>query len=64
MQHVSPQTIAHRKTQYGRKGKYIILYYGHSGVSKGIDYLVEALPEIIQNNPDGIVVFNLIPAKR
>ncbi|MDR3169267.1 MAG: glycosyltransferase family 4 protein [Candidatus Peribacteria bacterium] len=41
-----------------------MLYYGHSGMSKGIDYLVEAIPEILQGNPDGVLIFNLIPAKR
>jgi hypothetical protein len=42
----------------------LILYYGHSGISKGIDYLVEAIPEILQENPDAVLIFNLIPAKR
>jgi glycosyltransferase involved in cell wall biosynthesis len=64
MKHVSSQAITQRKTTYGREGKYLMLYYGHSGVSKGIDYLIDALPEIIQKNPDSILIFNLIPAKR
>ncbi|MDR0282866.1 MAG: glycosyltransferase family 4 protein [Candidatus Peribacteria bacterium] len=33
-------------------------------MSKGIDYLVEAVPEIVKENPDGVLVFNLIHAKR
>lgn len=42
----------------------MILYYGHSGVSKGVDYLIEAIPEILEQNPNSILIFNLIPAKR
>jgi glycosyltransferase involved in cell wall biosynthesis len=64
MKHVSPQAIAQWKTTYGREGKYLMLYYGHSGVSKGIDYLLDAIPAIIKKNPDGMLIFNLIPAKR
>jgi hypothetical protein len=41
-----------------------MLYYGHSGISKGIDYLVEAIPDIVKENPDSVLIFNLIPAKR
>lgn len=61
---VSKKVIEEWKNKYERKGKYLMLYYGHSGKSKGIDYLVEAIPEIIKNNPDGILIFNLIDAKR
>ena len=42
----------------------MMLYYGHSGKSKGIDYLVEAIPEIVKRHEDGVLIFNLIPAKR
>ncbi|MDR0861084.1 MAG: hypothetical protein LBO09_09285 [Candidatus Peribacteria bacterium] len=42
----------------------MILYYGHSGISKGIDSLIEAIPEILEKNPDSTLIFNLIPAKR
>jgi hypothetical protein len=41
-----------------------MLYYGHSGKSKGLDYLVVAIPEIVKQNPDGMLIFNLIAAKR
>jgi glycosyltransferase involved in cell wall biosynthesis len=64
MQHVPQSAITHWQTTYGREGKYVLLYYGHSGVSKGIDFLVEAIPEILKNNPDSMLIFNLIPAKR
>jgi glycosyltransferase involved in cell wall biosynthesis len=33
-------------------------------MSKGIDYLVEAIPQILQQHPDSMLIFNLIPAKR
>ena len=61
---VDKNRIKERKEKYGREGKYIMLYYGHSGVSKGVDYLIEAIPDIMKNNPDGMLIFNLISAKR
>jgi glycosyltransferase involved in cell wall biosynthesis len=41
-----------------------LLYYGHSGKSKGLDYLIDALPEIFWLYPDMLFVCNLIHAKR
>lgn len=41
-----------------------MLYYGHSGITKGIDYLVQAIPDLLQANSDAILIFNLIHAKR
>lgn len=43
---------------------YVVLYYGHSGVSKGLDLLVDAIPALCEKYPDILIVFNLIPAKR
>lgn len=39
------------------------LYYGHCGVSKGIDMIVALLPEIIRH-PQMRLVLNLTPSKR
>jgi D-inositol-3-phosphate glycosyltransferase len=44
--------------------RYVILYYGHSGMSKWLDLLVEAIPALCEKYPDILIVFNLIPAKR
>lgn len=43
---------------------YVLLYYWHTWISKWIDYLVGALPDLVKNNPDIKIVFNLISAKR
>jgi len=45
-------------------GKYTILYYGHAGKSKGLDFLIEALPQIYQKVPNIQFIANLIPSKR
>jgi glycosyltransferase involved in cell wall biosynthesis len=62
--HVSEATKRQRRTTYGWENKFLMLYYGHSGKSKGIDYLVQALPALLQQHPDAVLIFNLIPAKR
>lgn len=41
----------------------IFLYYGHCGVSKGIDMIIALLPEIIRH-PQMRIVLNLTPSKR
>ena len=61
---VSEETKKKRRKKFWWENKFLMLYYGHSGVSKGIDYLIEAMPEILMQNADGVLIFNLIPAKR
>lgn len=41
-----------------------MLYFGHTGISKGIDTLVEAIPEILALDPEIQLIFNFIPAER
>ena len=41
-----------------------MLYFGHTGISKGIDTLVEAIPEILASDPEIQLIFNFIPAQR
>ena len=41
-----------------------LLYFGHSGVSKGIDFLIEMIPILIEKYPDLKIIFNIIPAQR
>lgn len=52
------------KNSYGRNNKFVVTYYGHAGKSKGLDYLVKALPELVTIDPKLLFVFNLIDSKR
>lgn len=61
---VTEEEIIDWKRKNWRVWRYVLLYYWHTWVSKWIDHLVEALPELIKRNPDILVVFNLISAKR
>lgn len=40
-----------------------LLYYGHSGKSKGLDYLIQALP-ILAKQKDRQIILNIIDAQR
>jgi glycosyltransferase involved in cell wall biosynthesis len=62
--HVIESDITSRKTTHGRTDRYVVLYYGHAGKSKWLDYLVSAVPEILQKNENILFVFNLIDSKR
>ncbi len=55
------QSLRH-KLRWG--DRYVVLYYGHSGVSKGLDLLVDSISDLCTKYPDILIVFNLIPAKR
>lgn len=61
---ITESEIATRKTAHGRTDRYVVLYYGHAGKSKGLDYLVNAVPEILKKNENILFVFNLIDSKR
>ncbi|MCX6823662.1 MAG: glycosyltransferase family 4 protein [candidate division SR1 bacterium] len=61
---VSAFDIKTWKNNYGRNNKFVITYYGHAGKSKGLDYLVRALPELVTVDPQLLFVFNLIDSKR
>jgi len=53
-----------RKNTYGWNNRFVVTYYGHAGKSKGIDYLVEALPGLIKADSRLLFVFNCIDSKR
>ncbi len=53
-----------RKNRYGRNNRFVVTYYGHAGKSKGLDYLVRALPELVMVDAELLFVFNLIDSKR
>lgn len=53
-----------RKEKLWSDWRYTVLYYGHAGVSKWIDYLVEAMPELMRKIPNIHLVCNIIDARR
>jgi len=61
---ISKNVIKDWRKKYGRWDRFVFLYYGHSGKSKGLDYLIDALPAIFAHYPDILFVCNLIHAKR
>ena len=61
---VDPSEIKIWKNQYGRNNRFVITYFGHAGKSKWLDYLVEALPELVVVDAQLLFVFNLIESKR
>lgn len=50
--------------KFGLTDKRNVLYFWHTGISKGIDDLVETLPEILAINEKIQLIFNFIPAQR
>lgn len=60
---VSSKEIFEWRKKYKRDDKFVFLYFGHAGKSKGIDYLIQALPEILKLE-NVIMVFNIIESKR
>ncbi len=62
--HKDPERIARFKSLHKLDGHFIGLYYGHSGASKGLDYFVRSLPEIIKAHPHFKAVLNIIPGRR
>lgn len=61
---VNEQKIREMKGQYELENKITLLYYGHAWKSKGIDYLVKAIPEILKIKPQIRLIFNIINSKR
>ncbi len=60
---VSSKEIFEIRKKYWRDEKFVFLYFGHAGKSKWIDYLIKALPDIL-NFDDIVVIFNIIESKR
>jgi len=52
------------KNKYWRNDSYLISYYWHAWKTKWIDLLVEAIPQILKENSDAKLLFNIIPSKR
>ena len=62
--HISESEVTSRKISHGRENRYVVLYFGHAGKSKWLDYLVAAVPEILHQNKEILFVFNIIDSKR
>lgn len=60
---VESREIFEWRKKYSWEDKFVFLYFGHAGKSKGIDYLIQALPEILKID-NIIMVFNIIESKR
>ena len=63
-ENIDQNAVATWKQQLGTEGKFTALYYGHAGISKGIDYLVEALPAMFERVPNFRFVIVLLPSRR
>jgi len=61
---ISQQEKLDMKKELNIKDQFVILYYWHSGMSKWLDYLIQAIPEILEKYPDSIFICNLIHAQR
>jgi len=61
---INKSDIERFKQKYLLKNSTILLYYWHAWKSKGIDYLIKAIPEILNNNRQIKLIFNLINSER
>ena len=61
---VKKSEIDEWKKKYWWDGLFLISYYGHAWKTKWIDLLVEAIPQILWENPDCKLLFNIIQSKR
>ncbi len=61
---VTASDIKTMKNDYSRNNRFVITYYGHAGKSKWLDYLVNALPELVPVDAQLLFVFNIIDSKR
>lgn len=64
MKNVKKSEIDEWKNKYLWNDSYLISYYGHAGKTKWIDLLVDAIPQILKENPDTKLLFNIIPSRR
>ena len=58
------QDITIRKAAHHWSNKTVCLYYGHAGRSKGLDFLLDAIPSVLNKQSDFLFVFNIIDSKR
>lgn len=63
-EYVDEQKITDWKKEYSWNWRFIVLYYGHAGKSKGLDSLIDCIPQMIKYDPTVLFVFNIIDSKR
>ncbi len=51
------------KNTLSNKNKFTGLYYGHAGKSKGLDYLIDAIIPILEQNKNIKFIFNIITSQ-
>ena len=61
---IDEEEIVQWKKENSWNGRFIVLYYGHAGKSKGLDSLIDCIPQMIKYDPSVLFVFNLIDSKR
>lgn len=64
IKNVKESDCTSRKRQHKLDKSFLISYYGHAGKTKWIDFLIEAIPQILKDNSDATLLFNIIPSKR
>lgn len=61
---VSDEEILDRKKDTSWNWRFVVLYYGHAWKSKGLDSLIDCIPQMIKYDPTVLFVFNIIASKR
>ncbi len=61
---IDQRIVDQMKKMYGMEWKFVIMYMGHTGKSKWLDYFIDAIPTITKKHPDTVIVLNLLQADR
>jgi glycosyltransferase involved in cell wall biosynthesis len=61
---VTEQEIWEFKRDNSWNWRFVVLYFGHAGKSKGLDYLIDCVPQMATHDPNVLFVFNIIDSKR
>ncbi len=65
---INVKIVDQMKKMYNMDWKFVLMYMGHTWKSKGLDYLLQAIPKILKKDPDKwknlVFVFNLLQARR
>jgi len=61
---IQESELHQRRSTQGWKDYFVVVYYGHAGKSKGLDYLIAAMPAILQQNKKVLFACNIIQSKR
>ncbi len=61
---VKKDEIVFWKEQYSWKDRFIVLYYGHAGSSKWLDFLIDTIPQMVKLDQNVLFVLNIVQSKR